>query len=118
MVIDNDESILDVMSIILEECNYKVFTFLEPPVTSFMHSYPDLIILDIGPNNRRNKDFFDFLKTKRSSLNIPVILTSTKVGLESIAKNWQAESFLNKPFDINHLVSLVKDLLGSNKTLS
>ena len=112
MVIDNEESILDIISIILKEATYDVITFLEPPAIPFVSCIPDLIILDIGPNNKCNKDYFDLLKTSSSTLHIPVILTSTLEGLSSVARNWKADAFLSKPFDIDVLSWQVDNLLA------
>lgn len=111
MVIDNEESILDIISIILKRAKHNVITYPEPPPIPFNHSVPDLIILDISPNNKHNKDYFDFLKSNGATMNIPVILTSTFEGLKSVAINWKADAFLSKPFDIDILVSQVNGLL-------
>jgi two-component system response regulator VicR len=111
MVIDNEGSILDIMSIILKQAKYDVIIHLEPPPIPFVHSIPDLILLDIGPYNKHYKSYFDLLKSNVATMSIPVILMSTLEGLESVAKNWRADAFLSKPFDIDFLVSQVNSLL-------
>lgn len=111
MVIDNEESILDIISIILKQATHDVITHLEAPKFPFKHAIPDLIILDIGHNNKRNKEYFDVLKANGSTLKIPIILTSTLSGLKSVAKNWNADAYLSKPFDIGFLVFKVNSLL-------
>lgn len=114
MVIDSEESNLDVIAIILEEANYRVIKHLSPPIIPFKHPVPDLIILNVGPNNRCNKDFFDLLKKYKFTLNIPVMLTSTLQGLQSVAEFWKADSYLNKPFDLSFLLSQVKKLTSKS----
>jgi DNA-binding response OmpR family regulator len=115
MVIDSEDSILEIIAIILEEANFRVDKYLSPPIIPFKHPVPDLIILNVGPNNRCNRDFFDLLKKYKSTLNIPVMLTSTLQGLKSVAESWEADSYLSKPFDLSFLLSKVSELIASKR---
>jgi two-component system response regulator VicR len=111
VIIDNDLSILDLMSIILEEAGYIVVKLLEPPKIPFTKFKPDFLILDIGPFNKGNKSFHEKFRKNSLTSSIPVMLTSTCNGLKEVAENWMADCFLCKPFDIDDLTNKIKQLL-------
>jgi response regulator RpfG family c-di-GMP phosphodiesterase len=70
-----------------------------------------LIILDIGHDNSHNKAFYGSLKNHPATASIPVMLTSTCIGLDQVAAQWKADSFISKPFDINDLIAKTTQLL-------
>jgi DNA-binding response OmpR family regulator len=111
LVIDNDLDLLDLIEIILEDAGFELIKLQKPPSISFQPLKPDLVILDIGPDNKRNKVFYDELKKDKWTKAIPVMLTSTCDGLKEVAENWLADRFLCKPFDIEDLVSKAKSLI-------
>lgn len=113
LVIDNDESIIEVISIVLEDSNLHVISVQIPSFQVFSTNIPDLIIMDIGPYNQRHREFYDQIRFNGKTANIPVMLTSTCQGLDKVASSWNAECYLPKPFDIDHLKTLVNTHLNN-----
>jgi DNA-binding response OmpR family regulator len=111
VVIDYVDSVLDVITIILEDAGYNVISLTQPPSTPVSDSQPDLIILDIGHNNSHNKSFYESLKIYPATASIPVMLTSTCIGLDWVAAQWKADSFMSKPFDIDDFIAKIMQLL-------
>jgi two-component system OmpR family response regulator len=117
LVIDNDESVLDVISTVLTEANYSVIPALKPPVASVASINPDLVIIDISLNCSCHEDFYRQLKTEVKTARISVLLTSTSSALEKTAEKWKADSFFYKPFDIEELTAKVNGMfMKSNRT--
>jgi DNA-binding response OmpR family regulator len=111
LVIENDKSILEVLSIVLSEANYSVVPSLKPPVASVASIKPDLVIIDININCSCHEDFYRQLKTDVKTAKIPVLLTSTSNALEKTAEKWKADSFFYKPFDIEELTAKISEVL-------
>lgn len=87
LFIDNDESILEVISIVLEDTGLHVVSTQTPTFPLLSLDVPDLIILDISPDNKRNRLFYDQIRINRTTAKIPVMLTSTCIGLNKVVIN-------------------------------
>jgi DNA-binding response OmpR family regulator len=113
LVIDNDESILEIISIVLQDTGFNVVSSQAPNFSLLSTNIPDLIILDISPDNKQHRLFYDHIKVNGATAKIPVMLTSTCNGLDKVASNWNAECYLAKPFDIYGLATLVDTHLNT-----
>jgi DNA-binding response OmpR family regulator len=114
LVIDSDESILDVISTVLTEAKYNVVLAFKRPAVSVADIKPDLVIMDISIDCSCHEDFFIGLKTDVNTADIPILLTSTSSDLEKTAEKWNADSFFYKPFDIEELTAKVNGMLMKN----
>lgn len=110
LVFDDDESILDVIKIVLEDNSYNVATsssgknFLE----KIKKYSPNLILLDISMPILEGQEMMKLIKKEKDLLTIPIILVSAINGLEKKAKKLGANGFINKPFDMNLLLEKVR----------
>lgn len=114
MVIEQDHSILEVITMLLEGNGFHVLKYLTPPALP-LSDQPDLILLDIGYNSKQNRAFYDALKPESTTETKPIILLSTLNGLSDVARGWKADAFISKPFDISVLLSTVEFVLSSHK---
>ena len=72
--------------------------------------HPDLIILDLFLPGTKGDAVCRDLKRAKTTRDIPLILTSANNNLEKIAISTKADAFLAKPFDLDHLYSLITTL--------
>ena len=109
LVVDDDESILDAVSLVLEEAGFTVETTPKgdetyPKVTSFN---PDLILLDVLMSGNDGRHICKNLKTDDTTKKIPIVMISAHPSAKLDALDCGADAFLAKPFDTVELLSAV-----------
>jgi len=106
LVIDDEESILDIIQFIFVNEGYEVKTISNPTLAfgAIENFKPDVILLDIKMPEMDGRDLCMQLKSKYT---IPVILVSANNNLEETYANYRADGFLSKPFDIDVLTNKV-----------
>lgn len=109
---------LDLLREILQEDRYNVTTTNFVPRTHDQIAAlgPDLVIVDLVVGIRSGWDLLEELQRFASTRGIPVIVTSTDQRLlqqaEQEPARYGANRFLVKPFDIDALLALVRELIG------
>ena len=108
-VLEDNDDIREIISIILEDAHYEVFSF--STVESFTkRSYtilPDVFLLDVMLPDGNGLDVCNSLKSTTSTKNIPVVMMSANYSARDIRCNCKAEDFIPKPFDIDDFVARV-----------
>ena len=113
LVIDDDPGILDSMKLLLKEFDYKVETSSNVKVAyGLKEELPDLILLDIWMSGTDGRDVCSYLKGKKETKHIPIIMVSANKDTESIAKKAGANGFINKPFDMYELLNKIAQLIA------
>jgi DNA-binding response OmpR family regulator len=112
-IIENDQSILDLLSIILEEEGYNILPSGNSHFLNHLNALPDLINLDEWLNDEKGSDICKKIKSNPETAHIPIILVSAINQLEEVAKGCKADGFIEKPFNINDLVDCIKENLES-----
>jgi len=110
-IVDDDPSILEVMTIVLEEKGYDVSSISSGPQFFELlkkEPHPDLIFLDLWISGSEGTEITKQLKADKKTKNIPIVIVSALNDLESIAENAGADGFLEKPFEIENLLSIVE----------
>lgn len=109
LVVEDDESILDLIEIYLENENYiiKKATCSEEAIRYIKEEEFDLAILDIM---LPDKDGYYLCKKIRESFNYPIIMLTSKDDESSKIKGltFGADDYLTKPFLPGELVARVK----------
>lgn len=109
MVIEDNEDIQDIIKFVLEGAGYSVLTSIDSTLLKEIPLYkPDLVILDNQLPDGLGKDFCLDLKSKKETMLTPVLLISANTQLAEMADYCKADGYLNKPFDIAELLSIVK----------
>lgn len=118
LVVDDDESILDAISLILEEAGYLVHTSPKGEKTYQMVEsfHPDLILLDVLMSGKDGRHICHNLKQNDSTKHIPVIMISAHPSAQQGALECGAEDFLAKPFEVEDLLTKVASQLDDKKT--
>jgi DNA-binding response OmpR family regulator len=114
LVVDNEPSNLDVLTIVMESGGYKAFTL--PDGKDFIKTtkelQPDLIILDIDLGEHDGRILCQELKSLDVTKHIPVIIVSASSEDKiRTALDYGADCVVLKPFDVDELLNEVKRLL-------
>jgi CheY-like chemotaxis protein len=117
LVVEDNEDILNLITIILELNNYKVITASDghEALNLLKNGYelPDLILLDIMMPEISGWDVLDIIKSNENWKKIPVILLTAlaqekdiKMGMEK-----QVDGYITKPFEKKYLLEKVNELI-------
>jgi CheY-like chemotaxis protein len=106
---DDDVGIAEVIRIVLEDKGYEIKTTSnsEEVYALIEERQPDLILLDLWMPGLRGEEIVTKLKNDKKTENIPIIIISASRETEIIAKQTGANTYLNKPFDIDKLEEIV-----------
>ena len=117
IVIDNDKNTTTLVARSLEN-DFNVYQSHcsldgEEIINSF---FPSLVILDIGMKEMDGYELCSKIKTKESTKNIPIILTSHKASSVSrcLAYRLGAIHYLEKPLNLQELPLLSKAIIDQN----
>jgi len=112
ILLEDDPGVREVIELILDLEGYKVISF--DTVEKFMakkpEHEPDLFILDVMLPDGNGTEVCKELKVKGNE--VPVLMMSAHARSEEITKLGVADAFIEKPFDINHLLSKVASLIA------
>lgn len=114
-VVDDDESILEVMQVLLEGEGYLVKTFVNGHRLQELDAHselPDLILLDVLLSGEDGRDICKRLKHRQETKDIPIIMLSAHSSAGKVASVCGADDFLGKPFDIDALIGTVEKHLS------
>jgi two-component system, chemotaxis family, chemotaxis protein CheY len=109
LVVDDDESIRELICLALEDEGYEVLTAPEGAAAMeiLAKSTPDLILLDTRMPGMNGWEFAR-LYHQREGHKAPLIVLSAADDPSGTAEDIGAEGYLAKPFDINDLSSTVR----------
>ena len=106
LVVEDDKDTLEVVEFILTSRGFDVHTHSTglnvPEVVTEYH--PDLILLDIFLPGKLGTQICKELKEKRV---IPIILFSAHADKQKALEECHADAFIQKPFDIDDLISTI-----------
>lgn len=115
LVCDDDEGILDVISMTLTMFGFDVIVQQHSiNVFNDIEKYnPGLIILDLWMPHIGGEMITKKLKESPDTKNIPVLITSASRDGEAIAHKVNADGFIAKPFDIHDLLATVQTFVSN-----
>lgn len=113
MVCDDDHGILEMISMIMEEYGYEVFTEAESVnvLKDLEQEKPDLLLLDIWMPVLSGDQVLKTIKTEPKFASIPVIMYSASAEGQLIAQKAGADDYISKPFDMNDLDAKIAALI-------
>ncbi|CAH0276295.1 Transcriptional regulatory protein WalR [Pedobacter sp. Bi27] len=109
ILIEDDPSNLDALTLALTCNHYQVFGFLNgrQMIENIRSIIPDMIIIDIMLGYEDGKKLCSMIRETPDISHLPVILTSAN-GNISVIRDCQADAFIEKPFDINEMYRLIE----------
>jgi DNA-binding response OmpR family regulator len=114
LVVEDDPDLLEVVQLILEENNYKVFPLMNGrPIFRIIEEFnPDLILMDIKLDGMDGRAIFKEIRNRTQTAHLPVILTSAGFSEDYIMReNLLSDDYLEKPFEMSVLLDKIGKLL-------
>jgi DNA-binding response OmpR family regulator len=112
-IADDDEGIVDALSMILKVMGYEVeYTYDGATVLDGLKSKPDLIMLDIWMSGHDGRDICKCLKNNEDYKDIPILMISASRDIKQSALDAGANDFMEKPFEMDSLLRKVNHLLN------
>ena len=109
LIADDDQGILDVLTLFLEEEGYAVETTVDGgTLRALEQNFPDLLLLDIWMSGWHGRDVCRYLKSQPATQHLPIILVSANRETESIAREAGADDFLAKPFNLGDVLKKIE----------
>lgn len=109
LVVDDDPDILDAVQMLLEAEGYQVITSTTGEEAETLHrNYPDMILLDVLLSGKDGREIAKKLKTQDHTRHIPIVMMSAHPTAHKSIKDYLADDFIAKPFDIDNLMSKIK----------
>lgn len=108
IVVDDDKDILEVLEVILKRDAINMIGLTDTKkLDAHLEDKPCMILLDVHIMGEDGYEVCRKLKTDPKTKDIPVIMFSA-ASSESVKVKCPADDFVEKPFDIRHLVSVIK----------
>lgn len=109
LVADDDEGIVESMTILLEDEGFEVYNRMKGiDIDDLIQESPDLIFLDIWMSGIDGRDVCLMIKNHKDTKNIPVVMFSANKDTREIAGQCGADDYLSKPFEIADLIRIAK----------
>lgn len=109
VLIQDNEEILNIMDEVLTDEGFDVVPSLTTePIDQIEEIDPDVLIVDDHIKGKKSgSEVIAELKSEPETEDLSAILTSTSFDLPKKAKNCNADDYIEKPFDIDHLIDVV-----------
>ena len=109
LIADDSEDLLEILKITLSEEGYEVKSTINKRefLASIKDFAPNLILLDVFLNEIDGRELCKQLKTNSRTKHIPIILFSANPYAIAAYKQFGADDCINKPFEIDLLLSKV-----------
>ena len=113
-VIDDDLGLQTVLAIALKDAGYEVIAAADglQGLDQLSVAHPDLIISDVMMPHLDGVQVFESIKERLRAEGIPIIII-TALSRKAWFADLEAEGavILQKPFDVDHLISIIRMLL-------
>ncbi|RZL35855.1 MAG: response regulator [Pedobacter sp.] len=112
-VVEDNDDIRELVTYLLESEGYGVESFATVKAfeRELVKEMPTLFLLDVMLPDGNGITICENLKGNEVSAKIPVLLMSAHKDVEFMRKESRADDFIAKPFDIDALVTKVKQLI-------
>jgi two-component system alkaline phosphatase synthesis response regulator PhoP len=115
LVVDDDKSIVKVLTAYLEQSGYQVFPAYDGEMALHMlrRERPDLVILDLMMPGRDGYEVTNLVRNDKSLSATPIIMLTARVDDSDkiVGLELGADDYITKPFNAREVVARVKSLL-------
>ena len=117
LICDDDLGILEVMQMMLEMEGFTILT--ESNSTNLINDIrtfqPDLLLMDLWMPVLSGDQLLKTIRSTKDIEALPVIILSASVDGNDIAHKAGADNFISKPFELDHLANVVKEVLKESQ---
>jgi two-component system, OmpR family, response regulator VicR len=112
LVIDDDEDVLAIIVLVLEEKGYEVVAASNSDILANLDDIkPEILFLDNTVGGKSSgSELCEELKSDDRYKGIKVVLCSAVDNLDIISRQCNADTYLQKPFNLDDLEGLVEQL--------
>ena len=112
-IVDDDEEMIRAVQLMVKllDCETRLFYSARLAAQTLLNGeQPDLFILDINMPEVSGIDFLEFLRHRKNTMNIPVVMLSTEAADVMVDKAMAlgADSYVTKPVAIEELENAMK----------
>ncbi|HEY5157358.1 MAG TPA: response regulator [Anaerolineales bacterium] len=112
-IVDDDEDMIRAVQLMVRllDCETRLFYSARLAAQTLLNGeHPDLFILDINMPEVSGIDFLEFLRHRKNTMNIPVVMLSTEAADVMVDKAMAlgADSYVTKPVAIEELENAMK----------
>jgi len=119
LIADDDPGIRDIFNIILVKAGYDIEVKEDAnEIFENKFSIPDLFLVDKLLSGVDGLDICHYLKTNKQTSHIPVIMVSASPDIGIAAAKAGADDFVEKPFELAHLLKVIERNISRTKTKS
>lgn len=113
-IADDDADILQIIAMMLQTRGYEVdISNNANDIFNYTgEELPALILLDIWMSGVDGREICARLKNSALTQHIPVIFISANSSIEQIAKDFKADDFIAKPFEMDYLLERISASLS------
>lgn len=117
LIIEDEQDILDMATMILEDEGYEVCGISEyPGFESTVNSCgADLVLLDLNLRGYRGEDICRYIKKSEALKHTPVVIMSANRDLQVVKEEAGADGYISKPFDLTDFINLVKQFISKSE---
>ena len=110
VLVQDNKDILDIMEDVLIDEGFEVVSSLTTkPIDDIEEIDPDVVVIDDHiKGNVKGSEVVKNLKSDPQTEDFSAILTSTSNDLQAKATECKADDYIEKPFDLDHMVQVVK----------
>lgn len=116
LIIDDSRAIRDMVAFALKPSGYQIFCAENGALglDKLREEKPDLVITDLNMPVMNGLDFIRNARKDTAGAGIPIVLltTETRAEMKAEGKAAGATGWINKPFNADMLISVVKKLAG------
>ncbi len=118
LIVDDDIDILMLVKMSLTMNNFQVdaVSKWEDIDTRIIAFAPELILLDISLEGADGRVICKNLKAAPQTSHLPVILFSANTELGKTFRNYDAQDFVEKPYQLAHLLQTIRQHLPAGNT--
>lgn len=119
LVVDDDESIRQLLATFLEEEGYAVRTAVDGAEALRLvlnELRPDLLLLDIGLPVVNGIEFVKLYRGRAEPPYAPILIISARGDAQEIAAELDCDGYVNKPFSLETISAAIATALSKNGT--
>src|SRR4051812_7796649 len=114
LIIEDEQDIVDIATMILEDEGYEVCSFsefigYEGRVNEY---HADLVLLDLNLQGYHGKDICKYIKGQEHLKQTSVVLMSANRDIQAVKEEAGADAYICKPFDLTHFIQTVKTYIN------
>jgi CheY-like chemotaxis protein len=115
LIVEDDPDILSSLAELIRHEGYAVATAVngQQALERLATQRPDLIFLDLMMPVMDGWTFLREMRTRFPDAQIPVVLLSAKRGLREDAIRLGVDHFLEKPFELDEIIRLARQLMAA-----